>query len=131
MSLPDAQGGSSSSYIWHGTLDCLDALVTARSDLTKPLAEYEWAPTEEDYATIADETDQDWQCMQFNLRRGKMGRAAPPLSSPREVWAIALRAHAWCDLLYSVLWLIRAVHRTSLLWNISLGVPIPKHNHKE
>eukprot|EP00972_Heterocapsa_arctica_P053610 7897719-Heterocapsa_arctica.AAC.1 len=60
-----------------------------------------------------------------------MGRAAPPWSSPREVWAIARHAPAWCDLLYLAIWLIRAVHRTPLLWNISHGIPIPKHNHKE
>eukprot|EP00972_Heterocapsa_arctica_P057526 8487147-Heterocapsa_arctica.AAC.1 len=95
LALPGAQGGSSSSWVWQGTLDRLDALIDARGELIKPLAEYEWDPTEEDYAMIANNAHQDWQGMQFHIWHGKMGRAAPPWSSPREVWAIALRAHAW------------------------------------
>eukprot|EP00972_Heterocapsa_arctica_P104281 15370597-Heterocapsa_arctica.AAC.1 len=60
--------------------------------------EYEWNPDEEDFAMIATKADADWSRMQFHLRHGKMGRAAPPWSAPREVWAIAQRAPAWCDL---------------------------------
>eukprot|EP00972_Heterocapsa_arctica_P004370 649696-Heterocapsa_arctica.AAC.1 len=95
LSFPGAQGGSSSS------LDRLDALIDGRGVLIKHFSEYEWNPNDDDYARIAENADQDWQGLQFHLRHGKMGRAAPPWSSPREIWAIALRAHAWRDLLYS------------------------------
>eukprot|EP00972_Heterocapsa_arctica_P043405 6406342-Heterocapsa_arctica.AAC.1 len=62
LSLPAAHGGSSSSRVWQGTLDRLDALIDARGELIKPLAEYGWGPNAEDYARIAEQkTEQDWQ----------------------------------------------------------------------
>eukprot|EP00972_Heterocapsa_arctica_P018350 2710212-Heterocapsa_arctica.AAC.1 len=59
LSLPGAQGGSSSSSVWKVSLRRLDALVDAHSVLMRTPAEYEWDPSEEDYAMIADKADAD------------------------------------------------------------------------
>ena len=125
LARPGDEGGASAKQIWQGEREDFPRFVRARSLATCDT--YIDLPAEQ-YAIIHHQADADWDLLLKALCRKGTLKALPFWSCPREAWRITLQVPEWTDILYSLIWMIRAMQRVPVECNISQGAPLPKHN---
>ena len=74
----------------------------------------------------------DFAGLMWQMNKHSRGFAVPPWAMPKAIWQIILKGSSgpFQELLHRLCVLIRKVGRAPLLWSLSLGAPVPKHNGK-